>query len=595
MILKHLAVRGHLLVGGVLCLCLVPLYARALSISSPPSFTAASNAPLAGVLQVSTDVPSRVSVSMTDGVAAWSRDFYDYATSHAITLAGFKPNRTNDITVTVHDRYRNTVTLQQPVGFITPALPADFPPLTLISSQPDKMEPGFTLFRPVNTNTRKAYLTLVDNAGEVVWYSGVNSTLDVRQLANGDLQVPLRTSFAEINLLGQTVRTWNAPAGYAVDMHDGVPTSHGTILYLSGASRVVANYPTSATDPAAPLQTTNVDYQRVVEISATNSALLNSWNLIDMLQPTRINYLAFDFYFPGLGWDGEHANAVIEDPRDNSVIVSLRHQDAVVKFTRTGQLKWILGPHNNWGPQFQPYLLTPVGTPFEWNYGQHAPMITPQGTLLLHDNGNYRAEPFDTLVPDAANYSRIVEYSVNEQSMEVSQVWDYGRTNAHRLFTDKVGSADWLPQTGNVLMGFGSIDYLDGNPPSAFVPSATMVRIQEVTHDANPQVVFDLAAFDFSNTNASYLGVTMYRAHRVPDLYAHLPQPVQDLTVELSDSGATLSFSADPVRTYTIQTSPDLAHWTDLGTPTPTVPGEFVLVDTAAAGAPACYYRVASH
>ena len=95
------------------------------------------------------------------------------------------------------------------------------------------------------------------------------------------------------------------------------------------------------------------------------------------------------------GYDNEHANAILEDPRDNSIVVSIRHQDAVIKFTRNGQLKWILGPHANWGAQWQKYLLTPVGTPFEWQYAQHAPELTPQGTLLVYDDGNYRASPFE--------------------------------------------------------------------------------------------------------------------------------------------------------------------------------------------------------
>jgi arylsulfate sulfotransferase len=589
---------GQLVTLALVCCGLGRLQAHALMITSPPSFTVASNAPLAGLLQVSTDVPSRVSVSVSDGTAAWSRDFYDYGTVHSQTLLGFKVNRTNEITVTVHDRYRNTATAAQPVVFITAPLPSDFPPLTLLLSQPKKMEPGYTLFRPVNMNSGYAYLTLVDSSGEVVWYSGVASVLDVRQLANGDLLVPLQTSFVELNMLAQTVRTWTVPAGYNIDMHDGVPTDHGTILYLSDASRVVTNFPTSSTDPNASLVTTNVDYQRVVEISATNSALLNTWNLIDLLQPTRIDYLTFNSYtyVPALGWDCEHANAVIEDPRDDSLIVSMRHQDAVVKFSRaTRQLKWILGPHANWSSRFQPYLLTPVGTPFEWNYAQHRPQITPQGTLLLYDNGDFRASPFAPPLPDASNYSRAVEYSINEQTMEVTQVWDYGRTNAQRLYTDKVGNADWLPLTGNVLIGFGSVEYVNGMPPSAYAPNATMVRIQEVTHEASPQVIFDLAAFDYGNTNASYLGATIYRAHRVPDLYAHLPQPVQDLTVQLSARIATLVFSADPARSYTVQVSPDLQQWHDLGTPASSGSGEFTLADSQASVLPVRYYRVVSH
>ncbi len=370
--------------------------------------------------------PPRVSASVNDGMNIWERDFLDYGTVHSNILLGFKPARTNAITVTVFDRFRNQFTAAAPVRFITAPLPADFPVIKVLISEPDKMEPGYTLFRGANNNQKVGYVTFLDNTGQVVWYSSKLPTfLDVRQLDNGDLFMPgtTYTSFVEANLLGQTVKTWGVPNNLALNYHDGVPTDHNTILYINDAGRLVTNFPTSSTDPNAPRQTTNVLYNRIIEMSSTNSALLNNWSLIDMLDPLRINYLTFTLR-SGLGWDSEHANAVIEDPRDDSIIVSMRHQDAVIKFSRAGQLKWILGPHGNWGANFQPFLLTPVGTPFEWNYAQHAPMITPQGTLLLYDDGNFRASPFDASLADSANQSRAVEYDINEQTMEVTQVWE---------------------------------------------------------------------------------------------------------------------------------------------------------------------------
>ncbi|MEZ4241635.1 MAG: aryl-sulfate sulfotransferase [Myxococcota bacterium] len=39
-----------------------------------------------------------------------------------------------------------------------------------------------------------------------------------------------------------------------------------------------------------------------------------------------------------------HANAVEVDPRDDTLIVSVRHQDAVLKLTRDGEIRWILAP-----------------------------------------------------------------------------------------------------------------------------------------------------------------------------------------------------------------------------------------------------------
>ncbi len=569
----------------------------ALTISSGPSFTPAANAPLAGTLALITDEPSRVSVSVSDGTNTWERSFYDYRTAHSFPLLGFKPARTNQITVTVQDKLGDEVTAAAPINFITGPLPSDFPKMVLLSSQPDKLEPGYTLFAGQN-NGAQVYIIIVDSSGEVVWYTGAIS-LDIRQLPNGNLFAYSTTAsnFFELNMLGQTVRSWKAPNGWPLDSHDAVPTDHGTILYLSAATDTVTNFPTSATNPNAPRQTARVWHQPVVEISATNSAatnapLLNSWRLIDILDPRRISYLTFSTFSP-YGVDWSHSNALIEDPSDNSLIVSLRHQNAVIKFSRaTGQLKWILGPHENWGPAFQPYLLTPVGLPFEWNYGQHAPMLTPQGTLLLYDDGDARASPFEPLLADPYNYSRAVEYVINEDTMEVSQVWEYGKNIAERLYTPSVGDANWLTNSGNVLITFGNITYVNGASPSPYSASAAMVRIKEVTHDQLAEVVFDLALFDFSNTNSNYRGCFAYRSNRIPDLYSTQAQPVQDLIVKYQDGSPRLEFSANAARTYLVEASIDLVQWDEIGAAERDANGNFHFDDLQAEEFPARYYRV---
>jgi hypothetical protein len=51
---------------------------QAVTILSGPTFTPAANAPLAGVLRLTTDVASRVSVLVSDGTNLWERDFYDF-------------------------------------------------------------------------------------------------------------------------------------------------------------------------------------------------------------------------------------------------------------------------------------------------------------------------------------------------------------------------------------------------------------------------------------------------------------------------------------------------------------------------------------
>jgi hypothetical protein len=571
----------------------------AVTILSGPSFTPATNAPLAGVLSLTTAVNTRVSVLVSDGTDIWERDFYDYATTHSVSLLGFKPNRTNQILVTAYDKDRNAYTAAQPLTFVTASLPANFPHSVVLKSEPGAMEPGYTLFLIRNGNGPPGYYTIMDNSGQVVWYSPAPTpTLndDVRQLVNGDLYTefePPTNRFLEFNMLGQTVRTLSPPAAYPINPHDGVPTAHGTILYLSDVSRMVSNFPSNDTVSNAPLVTVNVDDNPAVEISATNGTLVNVWSPLNLLDPTRVTYLTYEFK-NGYGVDNEHGNAILEDTNDNnSIIVSLRDQNAVFKFSRSGQLKWILGPPAGWSTNFQPYLLTPVGTPFEWNYGQHAPEVTPQGTVLLYDDGNDRASPFDPPVADQTNYSRGVEFSINETNMEVSQVWDSSLADEDRLFTPVVGKAQWLPQRRNVLITYGSVSYINGVHPSTNSPGATMVRIIEYTHDPVPQVVFDLSFFDYANTSKTYPGYFTYRSERIPDLYPHPAEPVTDLVISDENQIPLLEFSADPTHSYLVQASTDLVNWTTVGTPVQEGGvGDYDFEDLNANQFTARYYRV---
>jgi len=195
--------------------------------------------------------------------------------------------------------------------------------------------------------------------------------------------------------------------------------------------------------------------------------------------------------------DWAHANAVIHDPSDDSLIVSLRHQDAVIKISRqTGELIWILGPHENWDPvEFGKYLLTPiVDELFFFQYHQHAPMITQDGNLLIFDNGNFRASPFDPVLPDEENFSRAIVYSIDETTYEVDIVWEHGQFADEILYTSFVGDADELPLTKNVLIAFGGIQ---------------PARLIEVTHTTPSEVVFDL----------SITSNFTYRSERLSSLY----------------------------------------------------------------------------
>ena len=135
---------------------------------------------------------------------------------------------------------------------------------------------------------------------------------------------------------------------------------------------------------------------------------------------------------------------------------------AVVRFPRiwmsSGEcrLKWILGTHANWGERWQNLLLTPAQG-LEWQYHQHDPSVTHEGTFMVFDNGNNRAVPFEPQVPPTDNASRAVEFAVNADTMTVEQVWSYGDGDADPIYANFVSGAYRLPETGNVFVTFGGV------------------------------------------------------------------------------------------------------------------------------------------
>src|ERR1700733_1242665 len=91
---KPMVRRNVLKLGTVLLMIATAPCSHALTVLTGPTFTPATSAPLAGVLALTTDTASQVSVSVNDGIGTWERDFFDYGTNHSITLLGCKPNRT---------------------------------------------------------------------------------------------------------------------------------------------------------------------------------------------------------------------------------------------------------------------------------------------------------------------------------------------------------------------------------------------------------------------------------------------------------------------------------------------------------------------
>ena len=224
--------------------------------------------------------------------------------------------------------------------------------------------------------------------------------------------------------------------------------------------------------------------------------IVNEWRLLDMLDPYRISHGSMSSYwqkqgFPG-AYDWCHTNAVAFNDADQTIIASLRHQDCIIKFDyQTGALRWILGHHSHWSERFKDYLLTPEDG-LEWQYHQHDCSFVGDNRILCFDNGNFRAPAFAPPLDDTENYSRVVEFEVDEAAKTVRQSWCYGGPGPDRIFACYQGGALRLPETGNTFMTFGGICFKDGKPTRDNGSGAFgMARLIEVTQSQD--VVFDMS------------------------------------------------------------------------------------------------------
>jgi len=545
-------------VVGVALACSVP--ALAVDIIDGPTLTMDPNGftPLAGVVELETAAPSLASLQISGDGDSWTVVFPEASLVHYLPVLGMKSDRTYTVEVLLTDGSSPAAPadLAGVMMAVTPPLPDDFPTMLVEVSDPIAMEPGYTVLdclRRAPGDTRETYSVIVDNSGDVVWYT-TQCHVDLTQLQNGNLATFSAPTGGdpvalEYDMLGTEVLRVQLDDPGSRLHHDMIRTPMGTYVSLSHFEVEIADFPTSDVNPHKPTALTLVRDEPVVEF-LPDGTLRDWWLLTEIIDPTRIGYGSLNSSPEGVDW--AHTNAVTYDPSDDSFIVSARHQDAVFKFSRTtGELVWILGPHDNWPAEFDPYLLVPIGSPFRWQFHQHAPMITGEGTLLLYDNGNFRASPFDgqRSLADSENFSRAVEYEINENTMSVRQVWEFGEHIAETLYTGLIGDADWQPTNGNVLLTFGAVSYTGGVAGADIDRGEWYARIVEVTDDEVPVTVFDLSLYDDSDPAAR---IRVYRSERIPSLYPstyiRAPNGVGDSLIAGKVQGETLfSWAASPV------------------------------------------------
>ena len=523
-------------------------FAGEVTVLQGPTLTMDPNmrTPLAGVVELQTDVAVQVQLSITDGNDFWTVSLPTVTQQHYVPVLGLKSDRTYTVDVILSPG-GNVGT----VFATTPPLPADFPVVVATVSNPALMEPGYTLtdcLRRNNGDPRETYSMIVDQAGEVVWYTS-HCLAAARYLPNGEILYRNQAEAIQMDLLANQKRVTLAFPGLG-SHHDLLRTPHGTFLSMDRQEIPVASFPTSETDPNAPWAPAILRDDSIVEF-LPDGTLRREWQTVDIMDVTRIGFNSLRAFNGAFDWT--HGNAATYRLDDDSIIVSLRSQDTVYKFSReTGDLQWILAPHDNWSPAFDPYLLMPIGSPFRWSYHQHAPMWTAPDRILLYDNGNHRASPFDGTVPtpDEQSFSRGVEYEIRESQLKIRQVWEYGENIPDQSFTGFIGDADWLETTGNRLMTFGAVSYVGGVPSADLGLGDLHARLVETTDDVVPVKVFELLAYE----PVAGQRIIIYRSERIPGLYPleffSPPNGVgNSLIVDDVGGLAALSWAVPPVDT----------------------------------------------
>ena len=383
-------------------------------------------------------------------------------------------------------------------------------------------------------NQNFGMLIAVDAAGNVIWYYRGDSRIsDFELLRNGNI-VFLTQDFraVEIDLLGNIVAQWyakNRPQGpldgaTPVDAltfhHDIDELPNGNFLVLSSRRKHVSDYYTSELNADAPRKDQWVMGDEVIEFQRDGKVVWR-WSAFDHLDVMRIGYETFSRYWKRRGFpetvDWSHANAVV--PLDDEfILVNYRYQSALTKIEKaSGEIVWIAGEPSGWKGPLKDNRLT-LENDARWFWHQHGPTITPGGKLLLFDNGNFQARPFDEPVPPAETRSRVVAYELDEDAQTLRKSWSSIIPGDPSVVSFAMGSTQYLPRTGNVLAGYGfllSQEDIRDRTWHTLANSRVWTRVREYTPESPPRVVWELTLK--AGKNERGLGWNLFGARRVRD------------------------------------------------------------------------------
>ena len=375
--------------------------------------------------------------------------------------------------------YDNIVTIEygdvkKDIIIETDSLPDDFVLPTSVNGIREELDNDFYFFTP----SAKGYSAAYDINGDVRWYLTNYALWDNTRLKNGRMLVSTErlmyspyymTGLYEIDMFGKIYKEYSLAGGYH---HDYYELPNGNLLV---ASDDFGNDDGTVEDV-------------IVEVDKTTGAIVKTFDLkkiLNMEDGKSENWTSYDWF---------HNNSVWYDEKTNSITLSGRHQDAVINIDySSGKLNWIIGDKTEWSSEYQKYFFTPVGPDFEWQWSQHAAMITPEGYVFIFDNGNNKSKIKDSYVDAENSYSRGVMYKIDTKKMTIEQVYEYGKERGSSFYSPYISDVDYLDK-GHYIVHSGGIVNADGKPSNqpAGLSGGNVLLKSDTVEVKDDKVIFEI-------------------------------------------------------------------------------------------------------
>lgn len=393
--------------------------------------------PLSAVISFYTEEETAVTVTVL-GKAKEGNITHTFprAKEHVLPVVGLYSGYVNRVEIREYRGKVHTVEIEVPDVFDGDS------PLESMDTTPEYLQDDCIFLSPSGAELAVAF----DYAGDVRWCLNIKCVFDMKRLKNGHIlmgtdrlvQMPYYMSgMYETSACGKIYHEYRLPGG---SHHDAFEMPDGSLLCLT-----------------EDLTSDTVEDMCVL-IDRNTGEIVKTWDYKNFLEP-------------GLGKSGSwsekdwfHNNAVWYDEKSHSLTFSGRHMDSIVNIDfETGRLNWILSDPEGWPQEWvDRYFFKPIGTDFEWQYEQHACLITPDGDVMCFDNHHWGSKIRENYRAAKNNYSRGVRYRINTKDMTIEQIWQYGKDRGAKFFSPYICNVEYYNEGHYMVHSGGSAYNKDG-------------------------------------------------------------------------------------------------------------------------------------